>query len=108
MSTIAPTPTTLTPGMILVGTWGYEQTNVDFYVVTRTTERTAWLRPVAQRIERLAGFMSEAVVPLPEQPIGPEVRRRVIAATSGPRVHTSMGHHATAWDGEPVRQSHYA
>lgn len=108
MSTTATTPSTFAPGMILVSTWGYEQTNVDFYLVTRTTERTVWLRPIAQHVERPTGFMAEVVVPVPDQPTGPEVRRRIIAATSGPRAHTAMGHHATAWDGEPVRQSHYA
>src|SRR5690625_8009245 len=103
MSTIATTPATLTPGMILVGTWGFEQTNVDFYVVTRTTERTAWLRPVAQRVVRLTGFMSETVVPLPEQPTGPEVRRRIIASTCGSLVPTSMGILSYDRAGAPVR-----
>ena len=26
------------PGTILVSTWGYDQTNVDFYEVTRATQ----------------------------------------------------------------------
>jgi len=108
MSTIATIPTTLTPGMILVSAWGCEQTNVDFYLVTRATERTVWLRPIAQQVERLTGDMTETVVPAPGQPAGPEVRRRIVAGMGGPQVHTAMGHYATAWDGEPVRQSHYA
>lgn len=108
MSTTTTTPTTFEPGMILVATWGYEQTNVDFYVVTRTTERTVWFRPIAQGIEQSAGFMTELVVPHPERTTGPEVRRRIIAAEDGPRAQTSMGHSAAIWDGEPVRQSHYA
>lgn len=31
------------PGAILCSSWGYEQTNVDFYVVVRTTKSSAWI-----------------------------------------------------------------
>lgn len=109
MTTIAPSHTlTFAPGMILVSTWGFEQTNVDFYLVTRTTERTVWMQPIAQRTEHPAGFMTETVVPAPDKPTGPPVRRRIIDSAHGPRAHTSMGHLAEPWTGTPERQSHYA
>lgn len=33
-------------GKILNSTWGYEQTNVDFYVIVKETAKTLWYVPV--------------------------------------------------------------
>jgi len=35
------------PGAILYSSWGYDQTNIDFYYVVRTTEKSCWLVPMA-------------------------------------------------------------
>ncbi len=34
------------PGAILYSSWGYDQTNVDYYVVTRTTAVSCWILPM--------------------------------------------------------------
>ena len=39
-------PHTIDVGTIVYNTWGWEQTNIDFYVVTRRSARFVWLRPV--------------------------------------------------------------
>jgi hypothetical protein len=45
-------PHTFQVGEIITNSWGYDQTNVDWYVVTRKTEHFVWLRPIcAQLIE---------------------------------------------------------
>src|SRR5579872_670440 len=31
------------PGAILYSSWGYDQTNIDFYLVTRSTKSSAWI-----------------------------------------------------------------
>ena len=50
------------PGAILYSSWGYDQTNIDFYMVTRTTKSSAWIVPMSSKIEEVTGFMSENVI----------------------------------------------
>ncbi len=62
-------------GDILYGTWGYEQTNVDFYQITSTTKHTV----ICQRIKRenvpgSEGFMCSRVRPLKDATYGDEIR----------------------------------
>lgn len=47
----------LKPGDVLYTSWGYDQTNVDFYVVTRVSGKRTWVRPVHGELEE-TGFMS--------------------------------------------------
>ena len=51
------------PGAILCSSWGYDQTNVDYYVVTRTTRASAWIVPMTAH-EEPTGFMSGRPTPL--------------------------------------------
>lgn len=37
---------TLKPGDVLRSSWGYDQTNVDYYQVTRVSDRCAWVREI--------------------------------------------------------------
>jgi hypothetical protein len=54
-------------GDVLVSSWGYDQTNVDYYKVTRRTEASVWLVKIGQKhVPGSEGFMSEQVVPDPE------------------------------------------
>lgn len=53
------------PGAILYSSWGYDQTNIDFYYVVRTTAKSAWIVPMTQKSEP-TGFMAETV--MPDQP----------------------------------------
>lgn len=48
MTIIAPPlqGTQLQPGTILSSSWGYSMTIVDFYVVMRCTEKTAWVQQI--------------------------------------------------------------
>jgi hypothetical protein len=63
-----PTPhvaAQIEPGAILYSSWGYDQTNIDFYMVTRCTKASAWIMPMTSRIaESAPGYspMSEHVV----------------------------------------------
>lgn len=41
---------TLKPGQILVSSWGYDQTNVDYYQVLSTTDRTVIIQKIAGSI----------------------------------------------------------
>ena len=94
------------PGTILVSTWGYDQTNVDFYRVVRSTSASVWLQGVGQELTGETGFLSEYVVPS-EAPIGDVFRRK--AQTFMGTTGVSLNSYASArvWDGTPVLQTHY-
>ena len=51
------------PGAILCSSWGYEQTNINYYMVTRTTKSSAWIVPMTSHEEQ-TGFMSGQASPL--------------------------------------------
>lgn len=40
-------------GDIMMCTWGWEQTNVDFYQVVRTTAKSVWIRPINHTSEQV-------------------------------------------------------
>ena len=54
------------PGAILYSSWGYEQTNVDYYLVTRVTKASCWIVPMRHVEVPSAGYspMSGHTTPL--------------------------------------------
>jgi hypothetical protein len=55
-------PHTFKAGDIVTNSWGYDQTNVDWYRVTRITAHFVWLQPIAAHVEE-TGFMSGPSMP---------------------------------------------
>jgi len=113
---------------ILVCSWGYDQTNVDFYKVTRRTKSSAWIVKVGQQIiPGSEGFMSESVLPDPDRLIPwtryswdtenpeafkPKLKRVQHATWSGGdgRAYLTMTSYSSAhpYEGGSMYQSHYA
>ena len=119
---------------ILVCSWGYDQTNVDYYKVVRRTKASAWIVPIGQKmVPGSEGFMSETVLPDPDKILGhefqpfedePDVDRCVRcfkhAREHGPRLHRVRLYNGEAvlrmtsyssafpWNGTPDYASHYA
>lgn len=50
-------------GEFAYGSWGYDQTNIDYYLVIRRTEKTIWLQPVKSQIVEQMNAMAEWVTP---------------------------------------------
>lgn len=51
-------------GDLFVRSWGYDQTNVDFYQVVRVSEKCYWVRKIAAKpVPGTAGFMCHYVTP---------------------------------------------
>lgn len=100
--------TTLKVGDILVSTWGYEQTNVDYYQVIRVVGRvTVEIRKIAQKLVKETGHMSEQVAPDPDNFIGTDSRKCRVSVHG----YVSLGSSyksARKWEGTPNFQSHYA
>jgi hypothetical protein len=100
-------------GDIVINTWGYEQTNADFYQVVSVTEKTISIRAIEDTVTE-TGFMCGHAVPRPdvfkaESPV--LVKRPRDASIHGPHwVKGSVPFEFGAahwWDGLPVSCSWY-
>ena len=92
-------------GSLLVSTWGYDQTNVDYYEVVKRTAACAWIRPIESEIVRATGDMSEIVKPCPGKYTG-EAQRKLITGFG-----VSMNSYSSARPTSPEETheaSHYA
>lgn len=67
MSETATTNKAPEVGDILYSSWGYDQTNIDFYKIVRATDKSVWIQKIGSRsVEGSQGFMSCNVVPDPD------------------------------------------
>lgn len=65
-------------GQLFSNSWGYDQTNIDFYEIVAVTRATVTLRPIAAHsVPKTQGFMSEARGPCPGKYTGPARRSPV-------------------------------
>lgn len=68
----------LVVGSILKTSWGYDQTNIEYFEVTKLIgEKMVEVREIAQEKES-TGFMSGDCVPVPGKYIGQPLRKRVL------------------------------
>ena len=80
-------------GDVLKCSWGYEQTNVDFYEVVKATKAMVTVRKIASKAWSEAGYSSMAgfVVPKPGEFLegfrAKELRRKVLAGGETIRVN---------------------
>lgn len=100
-------------GDILVSSWGYDQTNIDFYLVIASNPSTVKIRQLAQRTTE-DGFMCGQTVPILGQ-----FKEDSKVMLKRPRVYEWRGEwhssvkiedfaSASKWDGNPCRCSWYA
>lgn len=83
----------LVPGTIVYASWGYDQTNIDYWQIVRRKGRTAWVRKIASwTVCESRG--SDTVAPDVGNFIGPESRHII-----QPHGLTIGGH--SAWPTEP-------
>lgn len=81
------------PGDILYTSWGYDQTNIDWYEVVKVTPKTVSVVQV-RSTETETGFMSGYSLPIPGMQVGKPMRVQVR------RYMGINGHLAKRWDGE--------
>lgn len=91
-------------GDIFYTSWGYEQTNVEFYQVIRATEKTVWIREIHGTT---SGGWSGHTEPAKDSFVSDKVLRRKIKGGESP--FFSVNEVADAWpyDGQPLYYSHY-
>ena len=93
-------------GSILCGSWGYDQTNVEFFEVVALSEsrKTCAIRELRHDERATLSGMSGTVLPLPGEYTGPLLeRKRVMNDRVSLDVCT-----LSLWDGREMYASHYA
>ncbi len=96
-------PSKLQLGHILSASWGYDQTNVDWYQVTRLISPTmVELRKIASTSTGEDGYMTGRCMPCPDEFIGEPMRKRV---QYGDRVRVTDCSTASLWEGRPLHWS---
>lgn len=68
--------TKLKTGDIVSNSWGYEQTNVDFYQVTRTTEKSVWFKEIESETDTDIAFDVRKVKPIKDSFKSDEIRKQ--------------------------------
>lgn len=92
---------TLVVGDILYSSWGYDQTNVDFYQVTAVGQKSVKIRQIEQKVVG-SSTGSESVVGVPNRFAGPEETKLV---RPGDSVRLTSYSSAYKWDGKPKYQT---
>lgn len=97
-----------------VSKWGYEQTNVDFYLVVKKTASTVWLQKAAIAIRKNAGAWAQEYVAPIARPAknAPVIRRKIKKGVWCGKEETwcriASYSHAHPWDGKACLETSYA
>ena len=105
----------MTIGKIFYSSWGYEQTNVDFYKVIEVSKsgKTITLQKIGSQIVAINGFCSEEVVPNEERIIDQPLTNRRINTYPNGNIYVNVSErsdykiYATEWKGQPITQTSY-
>jgi hypothetical protein len=97
-------PHTLKIGDILSGSWGYDQTNIDFFEVVATTEHSVTVRPLAQQKQE-NGWMRGTCLPVPGKYTGEATTHR---CSAGNCIKSPVHGSASMWDGHAENWTAYA
>ena len=88
-------------GDVFVSSWGYEQTNVDFYEVVRTTAKYIFLVALLSHREKIH-YMQYTAMPVWGSGYGAPLKRKLIQlGSSEPFCQISSSKRARVWNGGP-------
>ena len=97
----------ISQGDYLVSTWGYDQTNVDFYYVTKISKGSAYIIPASQKIVEYGDTQGRVIPKEPNFNATP-VRRKIKKYSGGEYIKLNTFSIARKWEGNPVWYSSYA
>lgn len=95
-------------GQVFYDSWGYEQTNIDFYQITEVGNKVVKMRKIGQIMTRSAGDMCEYVKPAVDTFVGDEETRRITFDRNGKSHVNGYRGWLHVWDRQEIYQSHYA
>lgn len=88
-------------GQIYYTSWGYEQTNIDFYQVTSISKSLVGLTPISSKMTEQDSWASGKVIAIKNSFKGEEFIKRASFSTG--QISFTMSSYSTAWlwDGNP-------
>jgi len=95
-------------GDIYYTSWGYEQTNIDFYQVVKVSEKSVWFRAVYSNTVENAGYMSSYVEADKDNFRGETFRTTWKHSAYGNSHLTYKSKYLGEWDGKPKLETSYA
>ena len=103
--------TDLKSGDILTDSWGYDQTNVEFYEVLEVKGGTVLLQEIGQDYVE-TNFMSGETKPDRSKKVGKPIKKRICLRVAGEKIRESVkicdSIRLTKWDGSLRYSSSYA
>ena len=91
-------------GDIFVSDWGYEQTNIDYYKVTRKMNKAIKIVRIESRVVE-DRVQSSLVVPVPEYEVGDHMTKFPEEVNGRPVLRIESFSIAVPWDGAPLEQT---
>lgn len=80
-------------GDILYDSWGYEQTNIDFFQVTKVSDKSVWIRRISgEMVPNTQGHDSANVRPIKDKFVGEEVVKPLIVSSWSKTPYISSKH----------------
>jgi hypothetical protein len=100
------------PGAILNDSWGWDQTNVDFYCIIERKGEWVTVLPMSKETSPEIGFMTNDVTPLKINFNAKPIRKK-LKTFDGKESGFSFrnytgGGWCNLWKGKPVNETHYA
>ena len=92
------------PGAILVSSWGYEQTNIDFFLILERENDFVVIQEVGSHKEQ-TGFMSGVCTPNVDVKIGEPFRKKISKYAT---INIKSFIHTQLWSGNAMGYSSYA
>ena len=91
-------------GSIFYSSWGYDQTNVNFYeVVKMAGNASVAVRKLAHSVISTKDYGDDIIMPIPGKFEGPAVIRRL----KGSYIKVNASEVAELWDGKPKAQTSF-
>lgn len=102
-------------GDVFVTSWGYEQTNIDYFEVVDKHGQYVTVRPIASRTVEDTGWLQRTVEAVPGSYVDkcaliddkPSARYKVKGTKNSPRIDLTSFASAYIWDGKPDHESSY-
>lgn len=94
----------LSVGDLMYSSWGYDETHVNFYEVTKVIGKMVEVRPVASKVVG-SDQAGSKVAPDPGKYTGPAEKKKPTGAGKDCRIKVDSGF-ARPWDGKPARESY--
>jgi hypothetical protein len=96
-------------GDVLYSSWGYDQTNINFYQVIKVSEKTLTLRQIEGKVSEESGFMTSEKTPVLDKFRDNEFRKKIKTSYEGEKYIDISGYeYAQLWDGKPKTCTSYA